>query len=180
MSIATHPFVHIDRGTVLAVNRLNLRPSWARLFAWCSRLGDGVWWYCLMGMLPLVHGRDGLVLAATLAVMGLASTLVYKLLKGLTRRPRPCHVDLAVHTTVAPLDHFSFPSGHTLHAVGFTVLTVLVQPAWAIVLVPFTVLVALSRLVLGLHWPSDVLAGAAIGGVAATVAWQVGAGAAWW
>jgi undecaprenyl-diphosphatase len=43
-------------------------------------------------------------------------------------------------------------------------------PALAWILVPFTVLVAISRVVLGLHYPSDVLAGAAVGaGVAQAV-----------
>lgn len=63
-----------------------------------------------------------------------------------------------------PLDRYSFPSGHTLHAVCFTGIACAYQPLFAWVLVPFALLVALSRLVLGLHYPSDVLAGALIGG----------------
>ena len=74
------------------------------------------------------------------------------------------------YLTVAPLDRFSFPSGHTLHAVGFTLLAVHAHPELAWFLIPFTVLVALSRLVLGLHYPSDVLTGAAIGTLMATLA----------
>jgi undecaprenyl-diphosphatase len=62
-----------------------------------------------------------------------------------------------------PLDPFSFPSGHTLHAVAFSVVAIVFYPVLAWVLVPFTVLVAVSRVVLGLHYPSDVLAGAALG-----------------
>jgi len=66
---------------------------------------------------------------------------------------------------VPPLDEFSFPSGHTLHAVSFTIVALTWFPALAPLLVPFTVLVAASRVVLGLHYPSDVLAATAIGGV---------------
>jgi undecaprenyl-diphosphatase len=62
-----------------------------------------------------------------------------------------------------PLDRYSFPSGHTLHAVSFTAIATAHFPELGWVLVPFTVLVAASRVVLGLHYPSDVLAGAAIG-----------------
>jgi undecaprenyl-diphosphatase len=64
---------------------------------------------------------------------------------------------------VAPLDHYSFPSGHTLHAVSFTVVALHYYPQLAWVLVPFTLLVAGSRVFLGLHYPSDVAAAAAIG-----------------
>ncbi|MES2546747.1 MAG: phosphatase PAP2 family protein, partial [Pseudomonadota bacterium] len=62
-----------------------------------------------------------------------------------------------------PLDHFSFPSGHTLHAVAFSVVAMQYYPELSIVLVPFTIMVAMSRVILGLHYPSDVLAGATIG-----------------
>ena len=72
-----------------------------------------------------------------------------------------------------PLDRFSFPSGHTLHAVSFTVSVCSSLPALAVVLVPAAVLIALSRVVLGLHYPSDVLAGGLLGALlgAAATAW---------
>ena len=62
-----------------------------------------------------------------------------------------------------PLDHFSFPSGHTLHAVTLCILLGYVMPVLLWVMLPFTLLVAASRVILGLHYPSDVLAGALIG-----------------
>ena len=63
----------------------------------------------------------------------------------------------------SPLDPFSFPSGHTLHAVAFTVVAATHYPPLAALLVPFTLLIAASRVVLGLHYPSDVLVGAVLG-----------------
>ncbi|MFP4516233.1 MAG: phosphatase PAP2 family protein, partial [Desulfovibrionales bacterium] len=67
----------------------------------------------------------------------------------------------------APLDWYSFPSGHTLHAVSFTIVVMAYFPVLGLVLIPFSVLIALSRLVLGLHYPSDVLAGSCIGAMVA-------------
>ena len=64
-----------------------------------------------------------------------------------------------------PLDHFSFPSGHTLHAVLATTVIGYIEPLLLLLMLPFTVLVALSRMILGLHYPSDVMVGALIGAV---------------
>ena len=68
----------------------------------------------------------------------------------------------------APLDRYSFPSGHTLHAVCFQAMLFVALPALAWCVLPFTLSVAASRVILGLHYPSDVLAGALIGG---TMGW---------
>jgi len=88
---------------------------------------------------------------------------LYKMLKGTTRRERPHHWATGVTAAVAPLDRYSFPSGHTLHAVSFTVVALHYYPRLAWILVPFTLLVASSRVILGLHYPSDVLAVLGIG-----------------
>ena len=78
-------------------------------------------------------------------------------------RERPFVTDAQIRCGTPPLDRYSFPSGHTLHAVSFTSVFGSFDPLLLVVAAPFAVLVALSRIVLGLHYPSDVLAGAAIG-----------------
>jgi len=78
-------------------------------------------------------------------------------------------VNRAITSNARPLDQFSFPSGHTLHAVAFTTIAIAHYPQLAFLLIPFAFLVALSRMVLGLHYPSDVLAGAAIGAAIAGI-----------
>ncbi len=134
-----------------------------RVFQWASRLGDGVAWYVLIAALPLVHGRHGALVALQMAVSGLAGLLLYRYLKRTFVRERPFITHDTITRAGVPLDRFSFPSGHTLHAVCFTLIAVCGFPYLAPVLVPFALLVALSRVVLGLHYPSDVLVGALIG-----------------
>jgi len=146
------------------------RRAWVRAaFGAVSRLGDGVFWYGLMLLLLAVRGWQAVVPVMHMLAVGIVCLLAYKWLKGKTLRPRPFELNREIFLSAAPLDQFSFPSGHTLHAVGFSVVSLAYFPMLAWIVVPFTLLVAASRLVLGLHYPTDVLAGAAIGASIASV-----------
>lgn len=82
--------------------------------------------------------------------------------------------DRRSRATCLSLAEFSFPSGHTLHAVPFTLMALGHCPMLAWLLIPFTVGVGASRVVLGLHYPSDVLAATGIGVAIASVSlWLV-------
>jgi len=146
-----------------ALNRWGAQSVVHWFFAAVSRLGDGVFWYALMLALPLADGWRGAVVSTELAATGLVSLAIYRLLKRSIRRPRPYMSHQGIIARVPPLDQFSFPSGHTLHAVAFTAIACAWYPALALILVPFSMLVALSRVVLGLHYPSDVAAAVGIG-----------------
>lgn len=147
----------------LLFNRINHLKPISLFFAAISRLGNGVFWYVLMLMLPLIYGWQALQVSLHMALVGLAALLVYKWLKSSTERVRPYSHSDNILQNVAALDQFSFPSGHTLHAVGFSWVLLSYYPEWFVLVVPFTILVALSRVVLGLHYPSDVLMGAFLG-----------------
>ena len=157
-------------------NRLCAHRSPRAYFSLVSRLGDGIAWYALMAALILFDGRAGLFAAAHLAATGAIALALYKALKHWTKRPRPFATDARIRAWVAPLDEFSFPSGHTLHAVAFTLVAVAHYPPLAWVLLPFTASVAASRVVLGLHYPSDVLAASAIGMALAMVSMRLASG----
>ncbi len=133
------------------------------LFRLISKVGDGYAWYALMLALLVFGGERGLQTTLRMALVGLVSVLLYRALKRWTRRPRPYarHQGIAAH--IAALDEFSFPSGHTLHAVSFSLVAISWYPGLAVVLLPFTLLVAASRVILGVHYPSDVLAAVALG-----------------
>jgi undecaprenyl-diphosphatase len=150
---------HLNRGA----GRRSLRV----LFQVASRLGDGVVWYVLVGILPLIYGRAAVRPAVGMAITGIIGLLIYKWLKHALVRERPFIRHPGITLAMPPLDRYSFPSGHTLHAVAFTWQAVEHFPELGWVLIPIASLIAASRVVLGLHYPSDVLAGAAIGGALA-------------
>ena len=163
-----------ERALCLAMNRWGARRALTRLFRGVSRLGDGVFWYTLMAMLALFGGGNGLRAALHMAAVGAIAATMYRVLKRWTRRPRPFRTHADITAYIAPLDEFSFPSGHTLHAVSFTIVALAYFPQLAPLLVPFTVLVALSRVVLGVHYPSDVFAALLIGcGLGGASLWLV-------
>ncbi|HEY0178946.1 MAG TPA: phosphatase PAP2 family protein [Dokdonella sp.] len=145
------------------MNRWGARRVPTRLFRLVSRLGDGGFWYALMLLLALFDGRRGVHAALHMACVGLVAATLYRTLKRWTRRPRPFRAHADITAYIAPLDEFSFPSGHTLHAVGFTLVALAYVPALAPLLLPFSGLVAASRVVLGVHYPSDVAAAILIG-----------------
>ena len=137
------------------------------LFRGVSRLGDGVFWYSLIALMPLLKGPsrpvEGLLASAQMLVSGGVGLLLYKILKRTLVRERPFIGYSGIECAMLPLDRYSFPSGHTLHAVLFSTIAISHVPELAVVLILFSLLIAASRVVLGLHYPSDVLVGAFLG-----------------
>ena len=142
---------------------------WLRnLMRLVSRLGDGVLWYSLLVALPLVSGTAAIRPVMIMAATGMSGLLIYRRLKSTLIRERPFIRHPGITLEMPPLDRYSFPSGHTLHAVCFTWQAVAHFPVLGWGLIPAATLIALSRVVLGLHYPTDVIAGGAIGALLAT------------
>lgn len=160
--IATCP-AKVEIIACLRINRLSRRRWTRRFFALISKLGDGSYWVACCGVLLALQGPASVPLIGQMAVTGAAGVLVYRQLKLRLVRERPFIANGAIECGTAPLDRYSFQSGHTLHAVSFTIMLGTIEPLLLVPALPFAVLVAISRVVLGLHYPSDVLVGALLG-----------------
>jgi undecaprenyl-diphosphatase len=125
-----------------------------------SRFGD--LWLSLTAAIVLAVG-DGVNALAAFAAATLAGLVVQKAAKAALARPRPCFVAGGPERLAPIPDAGSFPSGHTLHAtLAAVAITTQVAP-FAAVYVPLALLIGWSRVALGVHYPSDVAAGAALG-----------------
>ena len=159
-----------DREVVLCghLNRISRAPAIKNFFVFVSWLGDGKGWYLLMVSLPLIYGAKGWTTFWNMFVIGVINLVLYKTIKNLTGRPRPGAVCEEISLGAAPLDQYSFPSGHTMHAVAFSLIACAHHPGLSVVLMPASALIALSRVILGLHYPTDVIAGGLIGAYVAS------------
>jgi undecaprenyl-diphosphatase len=152
-------------------------PRWVRIWMLAAtRLGDGWLWFAVALLLAGSGSRGLQVLSAGAVSAGLAN-VVQLCVKGRIRRDRPCARAKPRHFDVDPLawfpsDRFSFPSGHALNAFAIGSVVALAFPLAAVPVLAVASSVAASRVVLGLHWPSDVLAGALVGLLIGTTVWM--------
>jgi len=156
-------------GICRTLNRGAAFPIARAVFRVASRLGDGVVWYILILTLPLLFGLTAVRPAIVMAITGILGLALYKVLKRVCVRERPFITHAAIDLAAAPLDRYSFPSGHTLHAVSFAWQLTAHYPGVGWFVVPLAFLIAASRVVLGLHYLTDVIAGAAAGALLAAL-----------
>ena len=156
-------FNYLEGGICQKINRLSQHEWIRQFFTVISRLGDGGGWAVIGVAMIVMQGRPALGSIVQMIATCLVGIALYKVLKNRLVRERPYINHGDILCGAAPLDRYSFPSGHTLHAISFAVMISHYQPALLPVVVPFALLVAASRVILGLHYPSDVIVGAAIG-----------------
>lgn len=159
------------------LQKLTACDTW--LFHWCqqlhgdlrlapvirfiSRLGDGVL-YLVIGLalawLEPIRGMDFLQVGLLAFLFELP---LYLLLKNTIRRDRPCHRLEGFSALIEPSDQFSLPSGHAAAAFLFALVLGAHYPLLAPLAFVLAGLIGLSRVLLGVHYPTDIAAGALLG-----------------
>ncbi len=139
-------------------------PRWVRLASIAAtRAGDGWVWY-LTGLAVLLFGGDArltaVAAAGSAAVVGIE---IFILIKKVSGRKRPCEIEPHVWANLLPPDRFSFPSGHTITAFAVAMTLGIFYPFLLGPLLFCAVAIAASRILLGMHFLSDVLVGALLG-----------------
>ena len=139
-------------------------PRWVRVWMMlASRGGDGWLWGAIGVLILFFGGEDRFRAVATGAVAVGAGIAIFLTLKKGAKRRRPCEFEPHCWATLLPPDQFSFPSGHTITAFAVAMSLSHFYPDFAVLLMFFAVSVAASRILLGMHFLSDVAAGAVIG-----------------
>jgi undecaprenyl-diphosphatase len=112
----------------------------------------------------VLYGGEHRFLAIGAAASAVAAgILLFRALKSTSRRRRPCEIEPHCWSSILPPDKYSFPSGHSITAFAVALSVGLFYPDLQGCLLAVAFLIASSRIILGMHFLSDVLAGSAIG-----------------
>lgn len=166
MTVARTLWGFTERRDQRVMRRMNRwrAPRWIRFWMLAAaRMGDGWLWYGLGLMLAVFGGPQRFAAIGAASCSALAGVALFKGLKRLSHRPRPCEVEPHCWSRVLPPDRFSFPSGHTMTAFSIALVISYFYPSLEGPLMFLAFSIALSRIVLGMHFLSDVLAGMVLG-----------------
>jgi undecaprenyl-diphosphatase len=166
MAIAKTVWEYIEQRDMRLMRRVNRwrAPRLIRIFMLLmSRLGDGLLWYALALLVLVFGGQRGIHAFITGAAASLMAIALFRQIKPLSRRRRPCHIEPHCWAIVTPPDQFSFPSGHAMTSFAIAISLGHFYPDFQHLLLLSAMSVAISRIVLGMHFLTDVMVGSLIG-----------------
>ncbi|MDQ0857978.1 phosphatase PAP2 family protein [Bacillus sp. V2I10] len=146
-----------------SVNRHFDRKFMNCFFRSITHAGGATFTISICLLLILMTGGETRMAAIASAAALLISHLPVAFVKKRYPRKRPYLALLETKVTANPLEDHSFPSGHTTAIFSVIIPFILILPQTAILLLPLGISIGVSRMYLGLHYPSDVLAGCLLG-----------------
>lgn len=119
--------------------------------------------YLYLAVVFLIFDSKGESLLYSMLAGFIVELPLYLLLKNMIRRPRPCHALVDGWASFEPADKFSLPSGHTAAAFVMATSVYFIYPALFYIALTWAFAIGISRVVLGVHYPMDIVAGALLG-----------------
>ena len=138
-------------------------PFLDRFMTAVTSLGDKGWFFIVLGIILFCFKRTRKMGAAVLLSLAAGGLIGNVVLKNLVMRDRPCWIDESVRLLIQNPKDFSFPSGHTLASFETAVSIFLYNRKWGVPVIVLASVIALSRLYLFVHFPTDVLSVMALG-----------------
>lgn len=140
-----------------------------------TRIGDGLIWFmlCVFFLVLNVFWEGSAYIGIALSIALVAQVSLQTVIKNLFTRPRPYVQHEEISMVIPPPDKFSFPSGHTAGAFAVAFIFFFFLPPLFVPMVLLASLIAFSRMYLGLHYPTDIIAGVVLGLVSAIIGTQL-------
>lgn len=155
----------VDRGVFLFLNRTLSNPVFDFVMPYITesdywRIPILVIWLALM----IFGGKKGRIVALlVLIIITLSDQVSSSVIKSWVRRVRPCFEVDGVRLLIRQSRSFSFPSSHASNMSAMATLFSVKYPRFKTIFISMAVLVAFSRIYVGVHYPSDILGGAVLG-----------------
>jgi len=168
-------FLALDRALLRWINLGMGRPWLDPFFVFVTEFRHFVLPAAIGAILLAVYGgRRGRAVLAALALCVLMTDQVSShLLKPWIHRIRPCNVEMGLRLPHGSRGTLSFPSGHATNSAGAATVVALAYPSLAVPAILITAAAGLSRIYLGLHYPSDVLVGYFLGALLGWLSWRL-------